>query len=75
MLQLLQISFSIPSDKISHFNLEIIVGKSRIRQRTTLKVNDAIHFWVDLDIRQLISMSDPTLFDNDFKIKMAWDYP
>ena len=40
-----------------------------------VKVNDAIHFWVDLEIRQLISMSDPTLFDNDFKIKMAWDYP
>ena len=49
-------------------------GKSRIRHGPTLKWNDTIfnRFWVDLEIQfQSRSMSDPTLFDIDFKNKMA----
>ena len=58
-----------------HFTFEINVGKSRVRHRTTLKLNDAIcnQFRVDLEIQfQSRSMSDPTLSDIDFKIKMVW---
>ena len=43
----------------SHFIFEINVGKSRIRHRTTLKLNDVIfnRFWVDLEIHHSISES------------------
>ena len=59
----------------SHFIFEINVGKSRIRHRTILNLNDLIFspFWVDEDIQfQSRSMSDPTLSDIDFKNKIAW---
>jgi len=50
----------------NHFSFEINVGKSRIRHGTTL------NFERDLEIQfQSHSMSDPTLFDIDFKNKMA----
>ena len=51
-----------------------VVGKSRIRHRTTLNLNDAIsnQFWVDLEIQfQSRSMSDPTLSEINFKILPA----
>ena len=43
----------------SHFICEINVGKSRIRHRTTMNLNDAIfnQFWDDLDIHHSISVS------------------
>ena len=54
----------------SHFIFEINVGN-----RTTLKLN----FQIDLNLIgdgviqiQSRSMSNPTLFDIDFKNKMAW---
>ena len=50
------------------------VGKSGIRHRTTLNLNDAIfnRFPVNPEIQfQFRSMSDPTLSDNDFKNKLA----
>ena len=59
----------------NHFIFEIKVGKSRIRHRTTLNINDLIlcRFWVDVEIQfQSRSISDPTLSDIDFKNKMAW---
>ena len=63
------------SSDSSHFIVEINVGKSRIRHRMTLNLNDAIlnSFWIDLKIQfQNRSMSDPTLSDVDCKNKMAW---
>ena len=62
------------SSDSSHFIFEISVGKSRIRHRTTLNLNNAIfnRFWVDLEIKfQSRSMSDPPLSDINFKNKMA----
>ena len=59
----------------SHFIFEINLGKSRIRHRTTLKLNFKIDSKSigDEDIQvQSRSMSDPTLSDIDFKDKMAW---
>ena len=59
----------------SHFIFEINVGKSRIRHRTTLNLNDVIfnRFGVDLEIQlQSRCKSDPTFSDIDFKNKMAW---
>ena len=52
------------------------VGKSRIRHRTTLNLNDLTlnRFCVDLEIEFLsrsTGMLDPTLLDNDFKNKLA----
>ena len=59
----------------SHFIFEINVGKSRIRHRPTLNLNDAIlnPFGDDLAIQfQNRSKSDPTLSDIDFKNKLMW---
>ena len=53
---------------------EINVGKRRIRDRTTLDLNDLVFkwFWIDLEIQfHSRSMSDPALSDIDFKNKMA----
>ena len=63
------------SSEASHFIFEIIVGKSRIRHRTILNLNDVIDywFWVDLETWfQSRSMLGPLLTDIDFKNKMAW---
>ena len=51
------------SSDASHFIFEIYVGKSRIRVRTTLKLNS---------LTDSNSMSDPTLSNIYFKNKMAW---
>ena len=58
----------------SHFISEINVGKSRIRHRTTLNINQIIfkRFRVDPEIHfQSRSMSDPSFSDIDFKNKMV----
>ena len=58
----------------SRFISETNVRKSRIRQRTTVNLNDIIfnRFGVDLEIEfQGRCMSDPSLSDIDFKNKMA----
>ena len=63
------------SPDLSHFICEINVGKKRIRNRTTMNLNDLIfsRFSVDLEIQfQSRSISDRPLSDIDFKNKMAW---
>ena len=48
----------------SHFIFDINVGKSRIRRRTTLELNEVIFywFWVDMEIQfETRFMSHPTL--------------
>ena len=69
-------SFKVISDP-SHFIFEIIVGKSRIRHRTTLKLNFQIDSKLigdgatQIQSRSLFQMSDPTLTDIDLKNEMA----
>ena len=60
----------------SHFIFEINVGKSRIRHRTTLNLNDVV---IDIEsIEKLIiqfqrrCLSVPPLSDIDLKNKTAW---
>ena len=57
----------------THFMIEINIGKSRIRHRTTLNLNHIFNrFWFDPEIQfQSRSMSDPPLSDIDFNNKMA----
>ena len=52
---------------------EINVGKSRIRHKTTLKLNDKFLDVLNGSVIQFKkrSMSDPTLSDIDFKMKVA----
>ena len=72
-LQILKITFKGSSDP-SNFIFEIIDGKSRIRHRTTLKLNFQIYSKLIGDVViqiQSRSMSDPTISDIDFKNKMA----
>ena len=59
----------------THFIFEINVGKSLIRYRTTLKLNDEFLDRLQDGVIQIQSrcMSDPSLSDIDFKNKMAWE--
>ena len=75
---LIDLKFKGTTDPI-HFIFEIIVGKSRIRHRTTLDflmINDisisskSIEYAV-IEI-QSRSMSDPTLSDIDLKMAQVW---
>ena len=64
--------------RTNHFIFEINVGKSRIRHRTTLNLNELIfsRFRGDLEIQfQSRSMSGPPLSDIDFKNKIPENIP
>ena len=58
----------------SHFMFEINVGKSLIRHRTTLKLNDEFLDRLQDDVIQIQSrcMSDQPLSDIDLKNEMTW---
>ena len=61
----------------NYFIFEINVGKSLIRHRPTLKLNDEFLDRLQDGVIQIQSrcMSDPLLSDIDFKNDLGLDYP